>query len=197
MDMATNIKDIIGSWQKPVNPVYYHHNPGFSLKPFDYRIRGITESESHGLPNGVPFNPNYTNFGLVLQAPRKGKTIDVAVAGFNADNGVADCLQIQAGKGRLREITPLEWYGAQLESLIELAEIAELYAVQVIPHTLIEISSTLSAGQIERINIKNESIYDRNAISHNFRYSENAKRFILELRANGSRSYQSHHPHQS
>lgn len=115
-----------------------------------------------------------TPYGVVLQAPCDQRTLGIAVLGFAADDCVADCLQIQGGHGRYRELSPLRWDGALLDSLIVIAREGGLDAVHVLPAALV---AGMDARNGERLSKR----YDENAQRHGFRRSHELHRYVLEL----------------
>lgn len=171
-----NVEEVLRTWNaKPMDPKYFHGHPEISLRSGDYKLRGhIGNDASSALHPRVKFDPTYTSSGVVLQAPRRTMFLDSAVLGFNVTGTFADCLQIQGGEDRWRELTPVRWYGALLGSLIDVAKHAGLHKAMVIPSFLVNGWEAENAERLERI-------YDLNARRHGFQFSDELKRYVLDL----------------
>ncbi len=167
---------IVSEWkQLGVDSNYFIGHPSIPLKISDYRTAGVnSKSTDFKQPNPVLFKAGYTTYGIVLQAPRNGNNVNAAVIGFNSNNGTIDCLEIQGGKDRYRELTPVHWDGFLLKSLIRLGRKADLDTLLLMPTFMMDISDAATAERLKRR-------YDDNAERHGFRLSQSEKRFVLEL----------------
>ena len=163
---------------KKIIPKYFHGDYRFSLKPEDYGIRPFISGNGYQKPKGILFKPSFTYYALILQAPNNGEILDTALIGFNLDNAVIDCLQIQGGAKRYKELTPIKWDNLLLDSVIKVAKEAGLEAICVVPWRKVINTENIDEKTCERL-IKR---YDENALSHNFKYSKELDRYILELK---------------
>ena len=171
--MTISVEKLLREWDKNIDPEYFNRDPRFSLRAEDYATHGAGKNIYQ--PKNVLFKPDFTKYGLVLKAARKGHPTDAAVLGFNSYKGVADCLQIQGGHGRYRELAPIQWDSALLRSLISFSREAGLDAVYVV-HCF-DVNG-LDDADIYRL----QNRYNSNAERQGFRYSETNRRFVLELR---------------
>ncbi len=162
-------------------PKYFHGDPRFSLKPKDYQIRPFISGNGYQKPKGILFKPSFTYYALILQASNNGKILDTALIGFDLDDAVIDCLQIQGGAKRYRELTPIKWDNLLLDSVIKVAKEAGLEAICVVPWRKVINTENIDEKTCERL-IKR---YDENALSHNFKYSKKQNRYVLELKKLG------------
>lgn len=159
-----------------VNPRFFLGDEKISMKPDDYLVRAARKNGPNPLPQGkIMFNPNFTEYAVILQAQKKGGYVDAAVAGFNIHASALDCLQIQGGKSMFRELAPIMWDKAVLENLIRIGLKSKAEAVMVVPYRKVECDP--SVVDFEKI----EKRYDMNACSFGFRYSRLEDRFVLEL----------------
>ncbi len=168
------IEAILHAWQGRKIPArYFLGDPRLSLKLEDYTTRGMLAGEpaTHTI---LTMDLSATPYGVVLQAPRDQRTLDVAVLGFAVNERVADCLHIQGAHGRYRELSPLRWDGALLDSLIVIAQEGSLDAVHVLPAALV---SGMDARNAERLYRR----YDENAQRHGFKRSHELHRYVREL----------------
>jgi hypothetical protein len=155
----------------PIDPRFFRRDPRFSLRVSDYSVRGYRKGGSQDLPD-VNFSPEQTGYAVILQAPRKGKKLDIALAGFNSSEGIIDCLQLQGGANRYRELIQLShWEQILLRQLEELGRKSGLSEVRVIP------SWMLPYEESERLFKR----YDASAKSCGFKYSDTEQRYILPL----------------
>ncbi len=127
--MDENISNLINKIEgDQVNKKYFLGHNTISIGSKDYQFRGIVKNK-HDSPKGILFDYHSTNYGIVLEAPKRNKLLDVAVLGFNINDNIIDCLQIQGGRGRYRELTPLQWDSALLDKTIQLGRKASCQAI--------------------------------------------------------------------
>jgi hypothetical protein len=173
----SDIGSLVDGWNKlGVDSQYFIGHPSIPLKASDYRTKGIrAASQDFKSPDPVLFRPDITAYGIVLSAPRKGANVNAAVIGFNSSNGYVDCLQIQGGFGRYRELTPVRWDELLLDHLIMLGREADLEAVTLVPARSLDTENEI---EFSRMLMR----YDGNAMKRNFRMSHAEGRLVLELR---------------
>ncbi len=169
------IEAILHAWQGRRIPArYFHGDPRLSLKLEDYATRGMLAGEPATHTSAINMDLSLTPYGVVLQAPRGQRMLDAAVLSFAVKDSVADCLQIQGVHGRYRELSPLRWDGALVDSLIVIAQEGSLDAVHVLPAALV---SGMDSRNCERIYER----YDENARRHGFQHSRELHRYVREL----------------
>jgi len=168
-----DVEAILRGWENPIDPRYFTGDTRFSLAHGDYAVRGLLGHEPD-LDRDVMFDGAHTSYGLVLQAPRKAKVLDTAVCGFNADDSVLDCLQLQGGARRYRELTPVRWEGALLGDLIELGRATGHDAVLLVPSFIAKGWTPENAERLKKL-------YDDNAARHRMPFSDEMQRYVLEL----------------
>ena len=175
--MSKLLESVIESWDgRPIDKNYFIGDSRFSISAKDYSLKGInTKSETYRHPQKVPFKPDYTAYGIMVEVPKKGKLIDVVIIGFNSQEDVLDCLQIQGARGSYRELKPLRWDRALLNSTKILAKESELDAVLLVPAHLVEGWNWINS---ERLQLR----YNINAESQNFKYSDSMERYVLDLK---------------
>lgn len=169
-----DVEAILKNWEADIDPRYFTGDARFSLTHQDYGVRGIVGEEAETLDSEVMFDNSHTNYGLVLQAPRKKRVVHAAVCGFNADDSVVDCLQIQGGTRRYRELSPVRWDGALLGSLIELGRATGHDAVLLVP-------SFMAKGWTPENSERLKKRYEVNAVRHRMQFSAEMQRYVLEL----------------
>ena len=171
--LTTALEEAIASYgTRPINSRYFHGDQRLPLRSEHYRFRaGHVASEGGRLPEGILFNRDFTSYFLVLQALRDGTHVDAAVLGFNVEGTIADCLQIQGGHDRFKELTPVRWDRALLAALLELSEKSELTQVQVVPAICVHGHTWQNAERLEKR-------YDQNAVYHHFRYDREISRWV-------------------
>jgi len=94
-----------------INPDFYREVENFPLKSEDYAHRPYIHQDHDMItrgPENIPFVPELTPYGIVLTAPRKGETKDVAFLGFDLEDEItAECKQIQGAPNSIRELATL------------------------------------------------------------------------------------------
>ncbi len=155
-----------------INSKFYIGNKRFSTKIEDYSFSGFSPFYPIETSKDIMFKKDFTNFGIFLYC----RKLESAVLGFNVNQSVIDCLQIQGGRRRFKQLISIAWDRALLESLILLAKKEkEIKAITIVPSFKVE-------GDINLMNPdKLRKRYDLNAKFFGFRYSNTEEKHILEV----------------
>ena len=160
---------------EPINPKYLIEIKGFHYTAEQYSKRGLIGTSPDYVPlEKIIFKPTHTNYGVVLQGPKKGRKIDIAVLGFNATEDVSDCLEIHGGRGMYGPLSCVRWETELLSTFVSVSRLAGMQAAQLIPAIEVE---GLDGNNYERL----MRLYNINASNQGFRFSKEARRFILDL----------------
>ena len=174
--MRAELNSHIDSYgSKNVDSRFFRGDSRLPMLASDYSTRSARRDGKDSLPNDVLFNPNYTEYCIALQTRRGQKKVDSAVIGFNLENSVLDCLQIQGERGRYKELSPVDWDRALLFEVIMCGLTTHASAVSVIPTSLVECDPLVDYEKLRKR-------YDVNAKSFGFLYSSEMGRFVLDLK---------------
>ncbi len=161
---------------RPIDPKFFIGDKRLMLTQDDYRLRAFRKDGEMSPPNNVFFRDDLTPYAIILQAlDHKIQMDDVALLGFDVCYNMVNCLQVQGGKGRFRELSPLSWDRLLLSQLVDISREASFGAVTMVP---IHEVNGFNEDNAERLLNR----YDLNAVSQGFRYSKELDRYVLELR---------------
>lgn len=143
--------------------------------PFEieYSLRGARKDNINSHPQNIIFNPNYTEYCIILQTQNNDITYESAIIGFNLENEYIDCLQIQGGKGRYKELLSIDWDRVLLNSIIEIKNNLGIEKLCVIPAKFVECDPSTDYEKLVKR-------YDINARSFGMQYSSDEYRFVLK-----------------
>lgn len=169
------IQEIIASYQqRSIEEEYFRENLT-KKQQAQFHIRAENSRTNPDFkPEKIIFKPEYTPYALVLSGPKKGKSMDVALLGFDVQSEVAECKEIHGGRGMYLPLTHLTWDKKLLSSLIDISKQAQLQAVTVMP--------AQSIPGMDRTNyLRLQKRYNLNAQVNGFKFSDEIKHYVLEL----------------
>lgn len=108
---------------------------GFCMHPEDWMMRdnarGIKKNNfcieainKDFKPRNIEFNPDYTNFGLLMSYGTNGKAIECALLGFNIDDVFLSILQVQGARKAYMPLTICRWEAALFEAIKKFSVLA-------------------------------------------------------------------------
>jgi len=160
-----------------LNPKYYIGDRRIKTNIDDYSFASYKNGDNgislnYNFSKDILFNPDYTENGIFL----KYKGLDSAVIGFNISNNSVDCLQIQGGRKRFKQLTPIEWDKGLVEELLNYSIFNNMKRVTILPWFKVEGDEFFLKEK------KLRKRYDLNAIYHNFKFSNLEKLYIHDLK---------------
>ena len=169
------MEDYVLNWEDVLDEKFFKGHPKFSLKREDYGIQGESANTLDAdRKDKLRFKDGFIDYALLLRAPKKSKILDAASIGFKLEGQLIDCRQIQGCRKRYRELTPVVWYKGLLNSLKNFGlnyDFSELY-----------VPSVFQIKGVDANNVSNlKKLYDHNAQSLGFRYSDKEKRWVYEF----------------
>lgn len=169
---------------------FYHGDKRFSLKASDFHVYGLNRfSDTFILPEGLIFNNEHNNYGLILTAPRKKKRVNVAIVGFNITNDILDCVYIAGARKRYRELCPIKWDVGLYQHLINLAKDSGAEECHLIPSHLIQSSEKYHGANKFASQEGNDPIrhgrlnqrYDKVAEYHGMKFDSSIDRYVMRV----------------
>lgn len=156
-------------FSKDLNPKYFIRDTGMPMNLEDYSIEFACEDKP---PKGrVLYDPHIGPFGPVLIASGKA----VAYAGCRLEDDILECTQIQGARGAYKELTPLNWDCALLDSAISLTKKLGLDAI-----TMRRVQD-IEGVDYKRIN-RLIRRYDHNAQKLGFKFSKELGLYVKEIK---------------
>ncbi|HIH91682.1 TPA: hypothetical protein HA281_02685 [Candidatus Woesearchaeota archaeon] len=172
--MAT-IDTLVDTWKNPVNRDLFITSQPIPFDPAGYEMRGLRPNNgSYQPPQDINYSPALTPYALVLHVTRKGKTLPSALLGFTYANEVADCLQIQGGQRRYKQLSPVRWDMALFDDFVSLTKQAGARELLLMPAAF---QDGVDEHRIEAVTRR----YDGNAHRHGFKLSAARQRYVLEI----------------
>ncbi|MFW6286272.1 MAG: hypothetical protein ACOC16_04085 [Nanoarchaeota archaeon] len=163
------------NWKDKIRLKEYRGHPKISLKLEDYHIIGIDPNTLNNIQKRqLNFIDGFIEYLFVLKAPKKNKILNSATIGFNLENKLINCKQIQGCKGRYRELTPIIWQRSLLNSLKKFGYKNGF--------TQLSVPSYIKVKGAEWFNMDTlKKHYDYNAQSLNFKYNQTKQSWIFEF----------------
>ena len=145
---------------------YFRQGMKMSLRAPDYHVRPETRMNGHE-PSSILMAGSS---GFVLTAPRKNKTLDIALLSYEVGNNNLDLVQLQSGQGVLREITPINWACALLDIFIAHGNKLDVSYVSMPTYKNVQGADINNWSKLEQI-------YDVNARAKEFYWIERNQQF--------------------
>jgi len=156
-----------------INQKYYIGDNRIKTNLSDYDFCYYNKNSDYKFSKDILFKEKFTENGIFL----RHQNLDSAVIGYNKKDFEIETLQIQGGRKRFKQLTPIAWDKILLEELINHSKKLEekIKRITVIPWFKVQ------GDELYLKENKLKKRYDNNAKDNNFKYSHLEKLYILEL----------------